>query len=572
MQDQEQKEKRYKRIWKDLEMAYRKKSNVYQDIRDLLAPGTGLFERTDNLENDSIDYKKLLDAEPVTYLDTTVAGLYGGLINPATRWFDITVDKTNKELRSLDFQTITENCATTKEILYYLFAKTNFYSAMRNVLNEFVRYGFGVMLIEERDWDFIMFNPLTVGECYLGIDENGRHTKLARKMLFTADKLVAEFGYDKCPERVQECYNKGDYAKAFVVKHLICENDKSGFVADRFKYVDIYWIEGQGGFNLLRKSGFVSNPIAVFCWDRKNLRTIYPMGLGEKMLGDMKELQHTVRCLAMNKSYLENPALALHSSLGKKALVPGARFYTDQDPAKVAAEIFRVNSYIGELEDSRARILDKLNKMSYAQILMLFAQKDRAAMTATEANAIVSEQMTLLAPIYLQAKEGLDAVFKRVLDICERRGLFEEAGFSSKDLKLEFVSSIAKAQRMAEVSSIQELVQYIAALAQIKPGANDYINEDKIIIDVAERLGNAHFLRSQEEVAQIRQAQAEQQQAIMDIQMQAERMKMMKDAAKAEIKQNNMLGQQVLQQGGTIPPDPKDELERQKAGLMPGGF
>ena len=572
MTDQEQKEKRYKRIFKDLEVAYRKKSNVYQDIRDLLAPGTGLFDRTDNLENDSIDYRKLLDAEPITYLDTTVAGLYGGLINPATRWFDLTIDKTNKNFKNLDVHTVMQHCAVAKETLYYLFAKTNFYSAMRNVLNEFVRYGYGVMLIEERDWDLILFNPLTVGECFLGIDESGKYTKLARKMLFTADRLVSQFGYDKCPERVQECYNKGDYNKTFVVKHLICENDKSGYVADRFKFVDIYWIEGQGGFNLLRKSGFVSNPIAVFCWDRKNLRTIYPMGLGEKMLGDMKELQHTVRCLAMNKSYLENPALALHSSLGKKALVPGARFYTDQDPSKVASEIFRVQSYIGELEDSRARILDKLNKMSYAQILMLFAQKDRTTMTATETQAIVSEQMTLLAPIYLQAKDGLDAVFTRVLDICARRGLFKDSGIEPKDLKLEFVSSIAKAQRMAEVASIQELVQYIAALAQIKPGANDYINEDKIIIDVAERLGNAHFLRSEEEVAQIRQAQAEQQQAMMDIQMQAEKMKMMKDAAKAEIKQNNMLGQQVLQQGGTIPPDPKVELEKQKAGMMPGGF
>jgi hypothetical protein len=363
-----------KRIFDSLKRTYEKKDKRYQEIRDLLAPGTGVFDSSDSLENTSINYTKLLDSEPCSYLDTTTAGLYGGLINPASRWFDITINKSNQKYQGLDLYTIAHALEQAKEFIYFLFARSNFYSAMRSILSEWIRYGLGVMLIEERDWDFIFFNPLTVGEYYLGINENGDYDKLARTLVFTSEQMVKKFGKDKCPERVVEAYEKGDYEATFEIKHLICPNTYNGTVPSHFKYMDLYWIEGNEQCKFLRKSGFMSNPIVVFSWERKNLRTIYPLGIGEKILGDVKELQFTVKSLNINKSYLANPALALHSSLGKKPILPGSRFYTDQDPAKVAAEIYRVNPHIAELEDSRARLLEKIRRISLADILMLFAQ------------------------------------------------------------------------------------------------------------------------------------------------------------------------------------------------------
>lgn len=552
-----------KRIFDSLKRTYEKKDKRYQEIRDLLAPGTGVFDSSDSLENTSINYTKLLDSEPCSYLDTTTAGLYGGLINPASRWFDITINKSNQKYQGLDLYTIAHALENAKEFIYFLFARSNFYSAMRSVLSEWIRYGLGVMLIEERDWDFIFFNPLTIGEYYLGINENGDYDKLARTLVFTSEQMVKKFGKDKCPERVIEAYEKGDYEATFEIKHLICPNTYNGIVPSHFKYMDLYWIEGNERCKFLRKSGFMSNPIVVFSWERKNLRTIYPLGIGEKILGDVKELQFTVKSLNVNKAYLANPALALHTSLGKKPILPGSRFYTDQDPAKVAAEIYRVNPHIAELEDSRARLLEKIRRISLADILMLFAQQQSPTRTATEVSAIVREQMTLLAPVYLQAKEGLEQVFIRVFDICRRRGALREIdNLKIEDIDIEFISSIAKAQKMAEIGSIQELVQYIAALGQIKPGALDYINEDAIIKDVAERLGNASKINSEEQVANLRQAQAEAQQQAQQLEVQAQQMKIAKDASKAKLDPASILGQQIVSQGGTLPYEAYPQNER----------
>lgn len=550
----EQQKKVYTRIFESLQKTFQKKESTYKEIRDLLAPGTGAFSCTDDAENDNINYKKMLDSEPSSYLDSTCAGLYGGLINPASRWFDLTVDKSDPKFQEYDFYDIYNFVEQTREFFYFLFSKTNFYDAMRGVINEWERYGVGVMLVEERDYDFVLFNPLTIGEYYLGIDDAGRYTKLARQFTLTSDRMVQEFGEENCPENVIRAYKKGDYDTKFKVNHLICENNKNGIVSKRFKFVDLYWMDGDREKPFLRQSGFYSNPIAVFAWERKNLRTIYPIGLGEKMLGDTKELQYTVKCINVNKSYLSNPALALHTSLGKKPILPGSRFYTDQDPAKIASEIFRVNPYIAELEDSRTRLLDKLRRMSYADILMLFAQREKGNMTAREVAALTSEQMAMLAPVYLQAKSGLESIFERLFDICKRRGWFpKDSSVNPNDLKVEFLSSIAKTQRLAELGSMQDLIMYVGQIAQMKPGALDYINEDAIIMDIAERLGNASKINSTERVAELRQAQAEQQQAINQMQMQAEQMKIAKDAAKAEIKPNNLLGQQIISQGGAIP-------------------
>lgn len=559
----EQQEQSYKRIFSSLRQIYENKDKVYVEIRDLLAPGTGLFDCDSDLENSHIDYQELLDSEPITYLDTTVAGLYGGLINPASRWFDLTIDKTKRSNRMLDMYTVNTGLEQAREFLYYLFARSNFYSAMRSILSEWVRYGVGCMLVEERDWDFIFFNPLTIGEYYLGINEKGEYDKLARKLSFTADQMIDRFGEENVPTRVVDNYNSGNFETRFEVFHLICPNTNNGLVPNRFKFVDLYWTADNDKGVFLRTSGFVSNPIVVFSWERKNLRTIYPMGIGEKILGDVKELQYTVKCLNVNKSYLANPALALHTSLGRKPVLPGARYYTDQEPAKVASEIFKVNSHIVELEDSRTRLLDKIRKMSYAELMLLFAQQNKGSMTAREVTAIVNEQMTLLAPVYLQAKEGLNALFKRVIDICIRRGAFPETnGFNPREIGVEFMSSIAKAQRMSELGSLQDLLMYISSLAQVKPGALDYINEDAIVKDIADRLGNSSKINSDDRVAGLRQAQAQAQQEQQRIANMREQMKIAKDASKATLDPASVLGQMVQEQGGTIP---------QEAYPQPGG-
>lgn len=552
----------YKRVFQTLDNIYSDKENVYKDIRDLLAPGTGVFDKDEHDEKNDVNYQKLLDSEPCNYINTTISGLFGGMINPASRWFSLGFNSSDKRYENLDAYTTNLMLENITNFLYFLFNKTNFYSAMYRAFVEWVIYGVGVVLVEERDWDFIFFNNLTVGEYRLGTNDWGEYTKLARVIDMTAQQIVQHFGTDNLPDRIIQTYNKGDVKTTYRVNHLIMENDGQ-LVSDMFKFVDLYWLPEMEEGKFLRVSGFYSNPIAVLSFDRKSVRTVYPMGIGEKILGDVKELQYTVKCLNINKSYLAKPALALHTSLGNKPILPGATFYTEQDPTKVASEIFRVNPYIVELEDSRTRLLDKIRKTTMADFLMLFAQQNRPNMTAREVSAIVSEQMTLLAPIYLQCKNGLQSIFDRILDICIRRGAFAGSdNFDFSQIEVEFLSTIAKAQRMAEVGSIQDLLMYLTGVAQLKPSALDYLDEDACVKAIAEKLGNVTMLKSDEEVAQMRQAQAESQSQMMELEAQSQRMKIAKDASKAKLDPATVLGQEMLSQGQQLPPESYAQYEK----------
>ena len=151
--------------------------------------------------------------------------------------------------------------------------------------------------------------------------------------------------------------------------------------------------------------------------------------------------------------------------------------------------------------------------------------------------------MTLLAPIYLQAKSGLESLFNRVLDILLRRGLLDGyTTISPKDIQVEFLSSIAKAQRLSETGSMDDLLMYIGNIAQIKPEALDYVNEDAMVIEYAERLGCLNKINPTDEVEQIRQARAMAQQQQEDLMNQQANADIAKTQSQAKMAPNNVLG------------------------------
>ena len=72
---------------------------------------------------------------------------------------------------------------------------------------------------------------------------------------------------------------------------------------------------------------------------------------------------------------------------------------------------------------------------------------------------------------------------------------------------------------------------------------------------MAERLGNVSKLNSDDQVAQLREAQANAQQQAQELEVQAQQMKIAKDASKAKLDPASVLGQQVVEQGGPLPPE-----------------
>jgi hypothetical protein len=146
-------------------------------------------------------------------------------------------------------------------------------------------------------------------------------------------------------------------------------------------------------------------------------------------------------------------------------------------------------------------------------------------MTATEVLQRNEEKMRLLGPVLgrLQS-ELLQPMISRSFALLLRAGLLPPAPeqLQGQDIEIEYVSPLAKAQKLTDLQSMLRGFEVMMQVAEIAP-VMDYLDTDKLVKYLVEVTGiPARVIRSDEEVAQLRrqqerqaEAQAAQQQEMM---------------------------------------------------------
>jgi hypothetical protein len=186
---------------------------------------------------------------------------------------------------------------------------------------------------------------------------------------------------------------------------------------------------------------------------------------------------------------------------------------------------------------------DSIRAVFYVNQLMM---QDGPQMTATEVIQRNEEKMRLLGPVLgrLQS-ELLKPLIDRVFAILLRNDMLPPAPefLSGRDIEIEYVSPLAKAQKSSELQSIMRAIEILGSLANISP-VFDYVNFDNLVKHLADIVGMPQkLLKSQNQV------NAEREQA----------------AAQAAEQQQMAQMQQVAQAGGDIAPLAKALPEEAKA-------
>ena len=183
---------------------------------------------------------------------------------------------------------------------------------------------------------------------------------------------------------------------------------------------------------------------------------------------------------------------------------------------------------------------EKRNQISanfYNDLMTMLAVQDNPQMTAREVAAREEEKLLMLSPVLEQFhNEVLDPLTKRTFGICLRNGLLppmpEE--ISGEELKVEFISLLAQAQRMVEMPSIEKVMGFAGSMAAINPEIIDNINFDEALRRSADIYGAPEqILRSEEETAEIRAKRQEAQQAQMEAEQMANMAAPARDMAQA---------------------------------------
>jgi hypothetical protein len=146
-------------------------------------------------------------------------------------------------------------------------------------------------------------------------------------------------------------------------------------------------------------------------------------------------------------------------------------------------------------------------------------------MTATEVLQRHEEQLIMLGPtIERQTSEVLDPIIERVFMVMLREGMIPPPPpeMADQTLKIDYVSTLAQAQKEIGISNMRAFKQDAMEIAQISEDGLIKVNWEEYLDQEAFKLGiPAAITRSNEEVAAIKQAQAAaEEQARQDEMMQ----------------------------------------------------
>jgi hypothetical protein len=109
-------------------------------------------------------------------------------------------------------------------------------------------------------------------------------------------------------------------------------------------------------------------------------------------------------------------------------------------------------------------------------------------------------------------------------------------------VKIEYISVLHQAQRSVGISAIDQLINFAGSVSKVKPEVLDKINGDKMLDKYSEYLGTpASILNSEEEIQNIRDQRAQQQQTQSQTQTGLVASEIGKNLSATDLEKNNAL-------------------------------
>jgi hypothetical protein len=529
----EDKRKRHFSIFNDLKSEY--KVNEWQekhkDVRDYIYPQGGRFDDDDTLPNDGKRRDdKILDSTASIEHRKLTSIIYSGITSPAIPWVKLTTDDPAlKEITAVKayFDEVTR-------ILLDIYAKSNFYTSAKNTYAEISAFCTSAVQVEPDPDTVLRFIPYTIGEYYIDNDARGIVMTLCREFSMRAKNVVEKFGEENVSDNVKRMVEVpkagNEWVKIMHIQERNHDRDPTKLDAKNKLYSSTYYeVDTDDKQPPLRESGYDTKRFAVSRWHTVG-DEVWGSGPGIMALPDVKELQ-TIEDDIMEASELGNhPPLLANGSIGKFQIKSGADDITwvdgitssDQDTVK---PLHGRTSDVNALLAIKADLRDRIRAIFFSNLLFLISASDNRNRTATEILEAKREELLLLGPIMEQLHpDHIRPIIESSFDIIQKAGLFPEPPpeLAGADIKIEIISLIQLAQRISELTPIEQLAAFVSNLTQVWPEARDKFNADQAIDEAGAALGvRSGVVRSDEEVAAKRdadQAAIQQQQDLLNAQ------------------------------------------------------
>ena len=556
---------RFRRIRHDHELEYTGKGweAHHSELSRFILPRKSRFVTSDR-NTGTKKHQDIVDPVATFAARTLSSGMTTGITSPTRPWFRVSLPN-RAATQSHKVRTWLHDVA---QIMRDQMLKSNLYTVLPSVYEDLGVFGTSCFLLLEDDEDVFRAYHFAIGQYQLSNNARLVVDCMSRKFSMTVRQVVEQFGIDNVsPDTKLKFEDQEKNDEWLDVVQVIAPNEDfnlQGFTKMTMPWVSVYYEESGDAQNtalnderILSMEGFNEFPIMAPRWTTTG-EDVYGGSPGIDVLGDVKGLQflQIQKAQAFEKQ-VKPPMQGPPSLRGKKtSILPGDVTFvdatTDRGGFRPSHEVrFDVAGVLEDIREHEGRV----NRAFYVDLFLSLLTTDRRFMTATEVEERREEKLLMLGPVLERLNnELLEPMIDRIFNIMNRRGLFPEPPeeISGQELKIEYVSILATAQKIVGIGSIERLFGFAAQVATMDQAVLDKIRFDRGIDEMHELLdADPSVLRTDEEVEAIRAQRAEFAAQQAAIEQMGQTAAIAKDLAGAQVGDTNALEEVVT--GGQVP-------------------
>lgn len=555
----------------------------WRDLAVYAAPRRARFSIIDVNRGDRRN-QNIVDSTGSMALRTLRSGMMGGITSPARPWFKLETPVPELNQKASVKYWLQQVGDRMREI----YLKSNLYQSLPVTYGDIGQFATSAMMIEEDIEDCVRFYPFPIGTYVIATNEKGQVDTFIRDLRMTVKQLVQKFGYDgqkkpsgepdwsKFSSGVQALWKKYQREVWIDICHVIMPNpdyDPKKIDSKYKKFLSVYYERGSTGSmdnnyigpqddTFLREKGYDYFPVLAPRWEVSAEDAYGTDCPGMQALGDVKQLQIGEKRTMQAVDKIINPPMVAPVSMrnSKTSILPGDISYVDvREGQQGFKPVYEVRLSITEMENKQEQVRNRIKKAYFEDLFLMLAESDRREITAREVDERHEEKLLALGPVLEQLNQDLlDPLIEITFLIGLEQGRFPPPPpeLHGVELTVEYISIMHQAQKLAGKSGIDSFMGFVAQASERMPSILDKIDTDAAV-DIYADLTSVptQLIRSEDDVAQIRQKQQQAQQAQQQAELNNQRSQTAKNLAGADTSGNNALSALMNQsQAGSLVP------------------
>ena len=497
----------------------------YREISDNISPRRGRFLTSDRNKGHK---RPQANINNVASQSSRIAqaGMFAGIMSPTRPWFELT--SPDPELAK--FGPVKEWYRAVGKQMRAIFNDGNLYQMAPVMLKELLDFGTGCMTHVDDDESLARFYAHTAGSYMLAQNDKFQVDTLIREFEMQVGQMAQEFGVENLSITVQGMVDRNELDSWVKVTHFIEPNDDFRYGNPMAKFKKFSSCKYETGNTdkdqMLSESGFEDFPAYCPRWATTGEDVYGTDCPGMATLGDTKGLQIQEKRKAQGIDKIVNPPLQGPASLRNVPVssLPGGLNVFTADGGQKLESIYNVNLPIDHLSQDMERVERRIKESYFVDLFFAITNmqgiQPRNEQEIAERNG---ERLLQLGPVLERTQgEFLDLLISKTFNQMVKADILppppEE--IAGQPLKVNYVSSLAQAQRAVDTSSIDRLTSYTSNLIQAGLSDGKKFDGDKAIEEYSDLLGTpTKLIRLDEDIEAERAQAAQQQQAAQAMQI-----------------------------------------------------